>query len=320
MVSRMTVLEVVAVLATAVFLRTQNTLLGIAVLVGGLLAASSLGPKASGREETDASQEYHPGKKTMKKMAGAYRRAHIYILLDRSSSMRHLKQGTIDGFNNFIQGFVQKKAGVSFKVTLVAFDSKQEATFYGKRWEMRYDVKCDGVDVNDISCHGLLALGANDYQPSGATPLYDAIAKCIDLAKAQQQAQEAVRILIFSDGADTTSMMKKQDIKEKIEEAKKNKGWNFALMGAMEQDAKEFAREIGIGEENGQNWTFDDQGLTLGWLTFSESLRDTLQDSHSLSNSGGNHLFLSSSRAEDDFAKRSKNGGKSADRLDYISE
>ena len=143
----------------------------------------------------------------------------IIIVLDESGSMNGCKNDTIGGFNNFVES--QKKLPGTAKLTLVKFNTE-------------YDVVLNGIDIQNVQ-----PLTDATYGPGGMTALLDATGRAIDevgkrlASTSEDERPERVMAIIITDGKENSSReYTGVQIKEKVENQKKQFNWEFIFMGA----------------------------------------------------------------------------------------
>jgi uncharacterized protein YegL len=149
----------------------------------------------------------------------------ITLVLDRSGSMSSLRDATISGFNEFIEG--QKAVPGEANITLIQFDT-----------ENPYEVIFDGKPIREVS-----KLTAEMYVPRGGTPLHDALGRTIDdlgakLSKIPEAERPAkVVIVVMTDGLENSSReYSASRIAEMIRHQREAYKWEFVFLGAN-QDA-----------------------------------------------------------------------------------
>jgi hypothetical protein len=176
----------------------------------------------------------------------------ITIVLDETGSMNGRQDQVISGFNEFLHTQQDKGLG-DCQVTLIKFNSEQgiNAIFKDK-------------DIQEVK-----ELTHRDYQPTGTTPLYDAIAQGIQdteegykkanevlaklLGKETKAAMPFVVMLIMTDGMENASHHYNQkDIFNMVSQRKKD-GWSFVFMGA-DMDAWSASAPIGFASRNTRSY------------------------------------------------------------------
>lgn len=177
-----------------------------------------------------------------------------YILLDRSGSMNGAKWETaIGSINDYV--LTLKKEKVDAEVTVAAFDSMMESTpvenVRGTMWnniipaysktstETKFDVLRDKKNAKTFR-----KLDADELNPRGGTPLFDATAKLLNMA--DKNNNEKTVILIMTDGEENTSQIYNiKSIKDRIATCT-NRGWEVIFLGA-EFNATRQAFDYGLG-------------------------------------------------------------------------
>lgn len=152
---------------------------------------------------------------------------HVTFLLDETGSMASVRDATISGFNEYINGL--KSNAESARFTLVTFSSKHTNTLY------------TGVPLKDAK-----PLNVDTYSPDGTTPLYDAIAWAVKATEEKIGNVKAdVLFVVMTDGEENASKQyNRQQIFDLIKK-KEAEGWTFAFLGAN-QDSWETGRSIGV--------------------------------------------------------------------------
>lgn len=173
----------------------------------------------------------------MAKKKAAVPTTYITFLLDRTGSMNSIKEATIDGFNEFVNG--QKVNGVEGEMTLTIFDSEAIDILYTQK-------------VADVP-----ALTAATYIPRASTPLFDAIGRTIRDAKARLVAlttqPDTTIMVIMTDGYENASTeFRIEDVRAAIKE-QEAAGWKFVFLGAN-MDA--YAEGMKLGMQNAQYVTY----------------------------------------------------------------
>lgn len=149
----------------------------------------------------------------------------IVMLVDKSGSMSLIKQGAIDGFNNFIKAQLEIKEKASATVCL--FDSA-------------YTYIVDNQPLEDVTL-----LDRYNYTPAGATALNDALGSTINKVSQQivsmpeKKRPSKVIVCVISDGEENASKEFSQaQIKSLIEYRKDQFKWDFVFIGANQDIAR----------------------------------------------------------------------------------
>ena len=163
-------------------------------------------------------------------------RTHLAIVLDRSGSMEPIRDDVIGGFNAFLAS--QQAETSAATLTLVQFDGQDP-----------YEVLADHADVHAVS-----PLTRETFVPRGATPLLDAMGRCIldtELWIARQPADtrpDHVVFVIITDGQENASREFKLGRVKSLLKAKEKLGWQFIFLSA-DLAAFDDAEELGIAQE-----------------------------------------------------------------------
>jgi Mg-chelatase subunit ChlD len=149
----------------------------------------------------------------------------ITIILDRSGSMSVVRDATVAGFNEFVNG--QKNVPGEAHVSLIQFDT-----------ENAYELLFDRKPLAQVP-----QLTVEMYVPRGGTPLHDAVGRGIDDLGAKLAATpEADRpgkvvFVIMTDGLENSSReYTAPRIAEMIQHQRERYKWEFVFLGAN-QDA-----------------------------------------------------------------------------------
>ncbi len=170
------------------------------------------------------------------------------IILDESGSMDCVTRQTISGCNetlNTIRTVQQKFPDTQEHfVSIFAFQSGGRPS--------RYIIKNEPVDrVKHIT--------ANDYEPWGGTPLFDAVGSTLtDLKATTQHSEDAIgSVTIITDGYENSSTYYSQEKVARMIAALKEMGWNFNFIGAN-IDVEKVSHSLNI--ENAMAFDQDEAG------------------------------------------------------------
>jgi hypothetical protein len=182
----------------------------------------------------------------------------IAVLLDRSGSMKSVKDETISGFNHFLSE--QKEAGANASLTLVQFDS------------VGIDTVSDNIPIRDAK-----PLDAQTYQPRAMTPLLDALGQTIiNAGQTLSETPEAERpdkvvFVVITDGLENASReFTKGRIREMIQTQTEVYKWQFVYLGAN-QDAFAEAAQMGVTMDNAADYKVEN--MQHVYAAASENLR-----------------------------------------------
>ena len=210
-----------------------------------------------------------------------------YILLDRSASMAGPRWTTaINSINQYVATL--KEAGTPTLITIAAFDS------YGYPSAFQPTTSVASTNGLGISAIGTpLAEPALNYEtlrhavdisvfdnlregecfPRGGTPLYDAVAKTINIAEVAGFAKTV--IIIMTDGEENTSKVyNRNSITDRISSCT-SRGWEVLFLGS-EFNADSTATGVGLGTNKVMNATLNNQNAFMrGLATASTSYFET---------------------------------------------
>ncbi len=154
----------------------------------------------------------------------------VNVVLDRSGSMADTREGTISGYNEYINGLRADRES-EYDISLIQFDAHGHTS--GPELTISY---------TDKPLAEVPKLTAADYEPRGATPLYDAIGEC---ARRVEPKNRAVTVVIITDGMENASKeFTKESVKALIGQ-KTAEGWTFVFLGA-EIDSYAVGGSIGM--------------------------------------------------------------------------
>lgn len=166
------------------------------------------------------------------------------IIVDESGSMSIIHREALAGLNETITTCQQMQKihpEMEQRLTLISFDSDH--------FKLHYD------NVNANEAHQLTK---HDYQPLGATPLYDAIGKGIAKLNAQTEADDNVLVTIITDGEENCSTEYNLKMVKNLIEKQKKLGWTFTLIGTDNLDVEGMAGSLAI--DNHLAFTEDETG------------------------------------------------------------
>lgn len=119
------------------------------------------------------------------------KRVFNLLVVDESGSMSIIERQALVGINETlttIQKMQKAHKDMEQRVTLITFDSTHKNLFY-----------------DNVSAHHIKPLKAKDYNPCGATPLYDAIGMGIAKINALITEDDSVLVTIITDGEENCS-------------------------------------------------------------------------------------------------------------------
>ena len=179
------------------------------------------------------------------------KRVFNLIVVDESGSMCVIEKQALAGLNETIQT-VKKVQDVhpdmEQHITIMTFDSGHKRYIY------------DNVLAKDATM-----LSEKDYNPGGATPLYDAVGIAISRLNAITTDDDHVLVTIITDGEENCSTEYSLNmIKTLIEKLKKH-NWTFSFIGTDNLDVESMAKEMNI--DNHLTFTEDAEGTAEMFAT-----------------------------------------------------
>ncbi len=174
---------------------------------------------------------------------------HIYILLDRSGSMRTLREGAVEGINSLVRSQAEVE-GQRCLVTIVQFDAPSSgADWYKKTHSL-------------VDCRDFKPLTQWDFVPRGWTALNRAGCMMIDeigysLARLpEHQRPGKVIVTMVTDGEENFSGPEFPDsrLREKVVHQTQKYAWEFQYVGTN-QDSIAVGANYGISVANCANYS-----------------------------------------------------------------
>ena len=154
------------------------------------------------------------------------------IIVDESGSMSLIKKQALMGLNetlDTVKRMQEKEPNAQQYVTLLTFNS--DNTHYV---------------FDNTPAKRTHTIRPNDYQPSGCTPLYDAIGRGVSKVNAQTSTDDVVLVTIITDGEENSSTeFDLRMVKQLIEKMKTLK-WTFTFIGTDNLDVEGMAGAMAI--------------------------------------------------------------------------
>ena len=166
------------------------------------------------------------------------------LVVDESGSMSIIRRQALVGINETlttIQKMQETHKNLEQRVTLVTFDSTHTNVFY------------DNVRASNAN-----PLKAKDYNPCGATPLYDAIGMGIAKINALTTEDDSVLVTIITDGEENCSEEYSLKMTKNLIEKLKKQNWTFTFIGTDDLDVENIALDMGI--DNHLQFSEDEAG------------------------------------------------------------
>ena len=179
------------------------------------------------------------------------KRVFNLIVVDESGSMCVIEKQALAGLNETIQTVKKVQDAhpdMEQHITIMTFDSGHKRYIY------------DNVLAKDATM-----LSKKDYNPGGATPLYDAVGIAISRLNAITTDDDHVLMTIITDGEENCSTEYSLNmIKTLIEKLKKH-NWTFSFIGTNNLDVESMAKEMNI--DNHLTFTEDAEGTAEMFAT-----------------------------------------------------
>ena len=166
------------------------------------------------------------------------------LVVDESGSMSIIRRQALVGINETlatIQKMQKAHKNLEQRVTLITFDSTHTNVFY------------DNVRASNAN-----PLKAKDYNPCGATPLYDAIGMGIAKINALTTEDDSVLVTIITDGEENCSEEYSLKMIKNLIEKLKKQNWTFTFIGTDDLDVENIALDMGI--DNHLQFSEDEAG------------------------------------------------------------
>jgi hypothetical protein len=168
----------------------------------------------------------------------------IISILDRSGSMSHLRQATIEGYNGFLSE--QRTVPGQARATLVLFDDKVDTLY-------------EGVNVAHLG-----NLTGAHYETVGTTAVWDAIGTTLmrqGLRIGHEGWADKVIVNIITDDEDNASKeFKEEAARELIRQFEREKGW-IVRYDASGKKAENAGHILGIDPKHMRVYAATPQGV-----------------------------------------------------------
>lgn len=189
------------------------------------------------------------------------KRVFNLIIVDESGSMSIIHRQAFSGMNETLQTIRQmqeKYPDQEQHVSLVTFDTGHTTWHY------------DNMHASQTK-----DLDWKAYNPSGGTPLYDAMGAAISKVNAQVSEDDNVLVTVITDGEENSSQeWTLKMIRTMIEKLKKQ-NWTFTLIGTDNLDVETMAHDFAI--EDHLKFDQSDAG-TKAMFAFSNKCRENYNE------------------------------------------
>lgn len=162
---------------------------------------------------------------------------HNLIILDESGSMMSIYDAAIKGLNSTLSTIRQAQEtypNQEHLVTLLTFNTGVSDYIF-KLTPAKF--------ITDIK--------AEQYRPSGGTPLYDSIGRAVSDLKPSVKENDVVLVTVITDGYENASVEFNAGQISELIKSLKDKDWVFTYIGAN-QDVERVAKSLSIN--NHLNW------------------------------------------------------------------
>lgn len=154
------------------------------------------------------------------------------IVVDESGSMQVIKDQALAGMNETIETIkaMQKQhKEMEQRITLITFDSTHTNFIF-----------------NNAPADSAHPLSNRDYNPCGATPLYDAIGNGITRLFTQVEEDDHVLVTIITDGMENASREYTLSMVQNLIKKLEKQNWTFSLIGTDNLDVESMAYSMNI--------------------------------------------------------------------------
>lgn len=172
------------------------------------------------------------------------KRVFNLIVVDESGSMCVIEKQALAGLNETIQTVKKMQEAhpdMEQHISLMTFDSGHKRYIY------------DNVLAKDAAM-----LTSKDYNPGGATPLYDAVGIAISKLNAITTDEDHVLMTIITDGEENCSTEYSLSMIKTLIDKMKKQNWTFSFIGTDNLNVESMAKEMNI--ENHLTFTEDAEG------------------------------------------------------------
>lgn len=201
---------------------------------------------------------------------------HALTIIDKSSSMNPYRTRTIEGINTNISALKKEvDADTEILNTQLQFSGMDAGMFGLKntKIDQNFVFKRIGQKVNDLDDMTL-----SDYEPSGWTPLLDAIGLGIEKVKefhADKLDDDNLKIIvtIFTDGEENSSKkFNREQIKQMIEHFQSDGKWTFTFVGCGSiEDVSATSATLGVSASNTVAYAATDTGTAEAYSKIATS-------------------------------------------------
>lgn len=156
------------------------------------------------------------------------------MVVDESGSMSIIRKQAFEGMNETLETVKKVQEAhpeLEQRITLLTFDSGHKTFVYDNK-----------------SAAGAEKMAWNQYNPGGATPLYDAIGLGISKVNAVAGKNDEVLVTIITDGEENCSTEYSLTMIKNLIEKLKEQNWTFTLIGTDNLDVESMAHSMAIDD------------------------------------------------------------------------
>ena len=188
-------------------------------------------------------------------------RIYNLIILDESGSMSPIREQALSGANETLQTIraaQQENPDDHQMISFVTFDAGARLPF------VRTIIDAEKIEnVQDLT--------HDQYQPSGCTPLYDAMGLSVTALKELVKEGDHVLVTVITDGLENSSTLFSAEMVKELVESLTSQGWVFTYIGAN-QDSEQTAGGLGI--RSTMDFQASAMGSTMMWHKIHSSSRE----------------------------------------------
>ena len=154
------------------------------------------------------------------------------MVVDESGSMSIIRKQAFEGLNETLETVKKMQethSELEQHITLMTFDSTHRSFIY-----------------DNVLASNAKKLEWNQYNPGGATPLYDAIGLGISKVNAIAGKDDEVLVTIITDGEENCSTEYSLAMIKNLIEKLKEQNWTFILIGTENLDVESMAVQMSI--------------------------------------------------------------------------
>lgn len=175
----------------------------------------------------------------------------VHFVLDETGSMSSVRDATIDGFNEYVNGLRADKNG-KYWMSLTKFDSRGIVPVY-----------------TDLPIKEVPDLNHDTYCPCSMTNLNDAIGETVTKMEsviAKRSKKCNVLIVVMTDGHENASVEWTADKVKNLIQKKEKVGWTVTFLGAN-MDAQKVGQTYAIRAGNTKSYSVQNMSETMRGLS-----------------------------------------------------